>query len=393
MLRVEKKFWNWFLKNPALLIVAAGTVLSLLVRYWAKEFQSEDMEIFFRWLGKVQENGGIHSLGVKIGDYGMLFHFMLVIASWLPLPPVIAIKAVLLPFDFIQAIAIALIVKHITGNKLISAIAYAAALLFPVTVMNSAYWGQCASFFTGFGLLCVYFLLKEKPVPAFLFMGLAFTIKLQAIFFFPFLLFYYVYKKNYSLLHFLLIPAVILVSALPCILAGRSPLEAFRLLFSQSGQYEMLSCNYPSFWGLMFPNYEKAFYGELQGWAIVSTLMVLAVGMVLLLRLKKPLTETDLMKVLALTLYVCPLMLPNMHERYDYTAILACLLVACLDRKTLPLLLVFMLINMRTYGDFLFGFHLGYTVNWVALSIANIACFTLYAWNFVTDIRRREACP
>ena len=148
------------------------------------------------------------------------------------------------------------------------------------------------------------------------------------------------YKKNYSLLHFLLIPAVILVSALPCILAGRSPLEAFRLLFSQSGQYEMLSCNYPSFWGLMFPNYEKAFYGELQGWAIVSTLMVLAVGMVLLLRLKKPLTETDLMKVLALTLYVCPLMLPNMHERYDYTAILACLLVACLDRKTLPLLLV-----------------------------------------------------
>ena len=89
---------------------------------------------------------------------------------------------------------------------------------------------------------------------------------------------------------------------------------------------------------------------------------------------------------MALILYVCPLMLPNMHERYDYTAILACLVVACLEWKTIPFLLIFMQVNLRTYGDFLFGNN----PNWVVLSVANIVCFTLYAWNLVSGIRKRE---
>ena len=386
MLRAEKKFWNWFLKNPALLILLGGTLGGLLIRYWTIGFHSEDMDIFLRWYRNIAENGGYRALSEQTGNYGVLFQTLLVIAYYLPLSPVVAIKAVLLPFDFVQAIAVGLIVKKISGSKLSGAIGYAVALNFPIVLLNGALWGQCESLITGFGLLAFYLVLERKPVWAFISLGVAFSVKLQGIFFLPFFLFYYVYKKEYSLLHFLLIPVTIVVTSLPGIVQGRSIVDLFRTLINQGGQYERISYNYPSFWGLMFPNMKEGFYEDLKGMLIVLTLLVLAVGMLLLLKQRKPLTDTDMVKIMALILYVCPLMLPNMHERYDYTAILACLVVACLEWKTIPFLLIFMQVNLRTYGDFLFGNN----PNWVVLSVANIICFTLYAWNLVSGIRKRE---
>ena len=386
MLRAEKKFWNWFLKNPALLILLGGTLGGLLIRYWTIGFHSEDMDIFLRWYRNIAENGGYRALSEQTGNYGVLFQTLLVIAYYLPLSPVVAIKAVLLPFDFVQAIAVGLIVKKISGSKLSGAIGYAVALNFPIVLLNGALWGQCESLITGFGLLAFYLVLERKPVWAFISLGVAFSVKLQGIFFLPFFLFYYVYKKEYSLLHFLLIPVTIVVTSLPGIVQGRDIVDLFRTLINQGGQYERISYNYPSFWGLMFPNMKEGFYEDLKGMLIVLTLLVLAVGMLLLLKQRKPLTDTDMVKIMALILYVCPLMLPNMHERYDYTAILACLVVACLEWKTIPFLLIFMQVNLRTYGDFLFGNN----PNWVVLSVANIICFTLYAWNLVSGIRKRE---
>ena len=353
MLRAEKKFWNWFLKNPALLILLGGTLGGLLIRYWTIGFHSEDMDIFLRWYRNIAENGGYRALSEQTGNYGVLFQTLLVIAYYLPLSPVVAIKAVLLPFDFVQAIAVGLIVKKISGSKLSGAIGYAVALNFPIVLLNGALWGQCESLITGFGLLAFYLVLERKPVWAFISLGVAFSVKLQGIFFLPFFLFYYVYKKEYSLLHFLLIPVTIVVTSLPGIVQGRSIVDLFRTLINQGGQYERISYNYPSFWGLMFPNMKEGFYEDLKGMLIVLTLLVLAVGMLLLLKQRKPLTDIDLVKIMALILYVCPLMLPNMHERYDYTAILACLVVACLEWKTIPFLLIFMQVNLRTYGDFL----------------------------------------
>ncbi|MBO7663646.1 MAG: DUF2029 domain-containing protein, partial [Clostridia bacterium] len=313
MFRVEKKFWNWFLKNPALLILLGGTLGGLLIRYWTIGFHSEDMDIFLRWYRNIAENGGYRALSEQTGNYGVLFQALLVIAYYLPLSPVVAIKAVLLPFDFVQAVAVGLIVKKISGSRLSGAIGYAAALNFPIVLLNGALWGQCESLITGFGLLAFYLVLERKPVWAFISLGIAFSVKLQGIFFLPFFLFYYAYKKEYSLLHFLLIPVTIVVTSLPGIVQGRNIVDLFRTLINQGGQYERISYNYPSFWGLMFPNMKEGFYEDLKGMLIVLTLLVLAIGMLLLLKQKKPLTDTDLVKIMALILYVCPLMLPNMH--------------------------------------------------------------------------------
>ena len=131
---------------------------------------------------------------------------------------------------------------------------------------------------------------------------------------------------------------------------------------------------------------KEGFYEDLKGMLVALTLMTMAVCMLILIRQKKPLTDTDMLKIMALTLYFCPLMLPNMHERYDYTAIMACLAVACLDWRTIPYLLIFMQVNLRTYGDFLFGNN----PNWVFLSVANISSFALYFRNCAKGIRNGE---
>ena len=390
MLRVERKIWNWILKNPIILLVIAGTILSLLLRYWAREFKSGDMDIIVKWHREMAKNGGFKALSQQTGDYGIFFQFFLALSCYLPFSPLINSKLVLLPFDYIQAIAIGLIVKEITKSGFKGALAYVIAILFPVVLLNSAFWGQCESMISGFGLLAFYFLLKKKPILAFIALGLAFAFKLQAVFFIPFFLFYYVYKKEFSFLHLLLIPATFLVTALPGILMGRGVKEAFDIVLNQKDQYLRLSYNYPSFWGLMFPNMAEGFYDELDSMMIYLTLTTLAVGMILLFRLKKPLSDADLVKVMALMLYVSPLMLPNMHERYDYMAIMACLIIAFLDARTIPFLLIFLQINLRTYGDYLFGEYVHYEVNWVALSVANIACFTAYVWNCASGIRKRE---
>ncbi|MBQ6399079.1 MAG: DUF2029 domain-containing protein [Clostridia bacterium] len=387
MLRVEKKFWNWFLKNPALLVLLGGTLAGILIRYWTVGFHSEDMDIFLRWYRDIGEKGGWRALSTQTGNYGVLFQTLMVIAYYLPLSPVVAMKAVLLPFDFVLAAAAGLIVKKISGSGLKGAVGYAAALNFPIVLLNGALWGQCESLITGFGLLAYWLILEKKPVLAFISLGIAFSVKLQGIFFLPFFLFLYADRKEYSLLHFLLIPATIVVTSLPGILQGRDIIDLFRTLINQGGQYERISYNYPSFWGLMFPNMKEGYYEDLKGMLIVLTLLVLAVGMLLLLKRKKPLTDLDHLKILALILYVCPLLLPNMHERYDYPAILACLAVGCLEVGTLPFLMVFLQINLTTYGDFLFGNN----PNWVMLSVANIVCFSLYVWNLCRGIRKREA--
>ena len=58
-------------------------------------------------------------------------------------------------------------------------------ILLPTVVMNSSIWGQCDAIYVTFCVGSVYFLIKKRPWLAAAFFGVAFTFKLQAIFFLP----------------------------------------------------------------------------------------------------------------------------------------------------------------------------------------------------------------
>src|SRR5512143_1182527 len=50
-------------------------------------------------------------------------------------------------------------------------------LLLPTVLLNSAFWGQSDAIYTCFLLACVYFLMRDRPLPAMFFLGVSFAFK------------------------------------------------------------------------------------------------------------------------------------------------------------------------------------------------------------------------
>ena len=99
--------------------------------------------------------------------------------------------------------------------------AYAVVLFLPSVVLNSAAWAQCDAMYTAALLACLYYLLVNRPNRAVLAFSIAFVLKLQAIFFAPFLLLL-VLKRKIKLRSLVLIPAVYILSIIPAAIMGRS---------------------------------------------------------------------------------------------------------------------------------------------------------------------------
>jgi Gpi18-like mannosyltransferase len=105
-------------------------------------------------------------------------------------------------------------------------------LFAPTIFINGAVWGQCDAIYTAFCLGSLYFLLKERPAWACAFFAIAFSFKLQAIFFLPVLL-VILLKKKMALRYLIFIPVIFLLSLAPAFIAGR---DAVSLLSIYEGQ-------------------------------------------------------------------------------------------------------------------------------------------------------------
>jgi Gpi18-like mannosyltransferase len=55
-------------------------------------------------------------------------------------------------------------------------------------LFNSAAWGQCDGIYTCFIIMSLFYLLRERDILSMAMFGMAFAVKLQAVFFAPFVL-------------------------------------------------------------------------------------------------------------------------------------------------------------------------------------------------------------
>jgi len=137
------------------------------------------------------------------------------------IPKIVAIKFFPIIADCVTLIFVYKIVriKYPRGLKPL----WAASVFFilPTIFVNSAYWGQIESLYTVFLVITMYFFLVNKPFWAMIAFSFAFSIKLQAIFYAPFLAIL-LFKKKVNPLHFLLVPAVYLFLSLPVLILGRN---------------------------------------------------------------------------------------------------------------------------------------------------------------------------
>ena len=266
--------------------------------------------------------------------------------------------------------------KDFSGSRLKTFFTYAFMIMLPSVLLNSAGWGQCDSIYTFFCVMCFWLLTREKYTLAFLSYGLAFAFKLQAVFLAPFLILFYVKEKKFSLLNFLLIPAVMIATSAVGIIEGRSVLAPFRIYLDQAGYYPSISLNYPSFWNMLVTNDVEDFYGELSGFCIAVTLTVLLAEFVLLLKRKGPFSLGAYLFAAFLMSYSCVLFLPAMHERYSYLYVMFGLMLAILEPRTLISYAFLIMLDLQTYGVYLFETPI---LPWYALGLINTICFLSYA--------------
>nr|MCR4587084.1 hypothetical protein [Lachnospiraceae bacterium] len=123
--------------------------VGLLIRTFGLSWISDDMRICLTvWMDELEGGKGFSSLTAYTGDYNMPYITVLWLIARLPISRVAGVKAFSILFDYIGAIFAGLLAEHFYKNRFL--IAYTLVLLSPVTMANSAWWGQCDMVYTAF---------------------------------------------------------------------------------------------------------------------------------------------------------------------------------------------------------------------------------------------------
>lgn len=377
MFKAEKKFWEWIQKHILLLVVLGVTLISMMIRYSYRELISNDAYwCLIPWYNLIKENGGIYALGSQVGDYNMLYQFIIAIFTYLPIEPLNAYKLLSCVFDYLLAATMGGFVYFFskTDRQLKGALAYMLVTMSPLVFLNSSYWGQCDAIYTFFCIASLFAFCKDKYKLTFVLYGVAFAFKLQAVFLLPFFLFAYVIKKNFTALYFGFIPIMMVVLSIPGLLMGRNITEVFTIYFNQTGSYKSIALNYPSFWWLFQSHNMDAFYLNMKKPAMALTVVVIAVFMVVWMVKKIKLDTKNMIYISFLLAYTCVLFLPSMHERYGYLYEILAILVVFLQIKTLPCMVALYITSFAIYGKYLFMFE----INLPVLAIVNVLAYIGY---------------
>lgn len=307
----------------ALPIVSSSALLLLLMAaLWTRvpllPIESADyLDCLREWIAAIQALPGLRALGASIGDYNAPYFYLLVLIAKLdPGASLYWIKFLSVAFECGCAVLLARLVSladQRTGPRLA---AFFGALLLPTVILNGAAWAQCDAIFVFFALFALYAGLKRESKLSFALFAVAFSFKLQTVFFLPLAL-VLLFVKRVRLRDVWLFPAVFLVLLVPVLLAGRPIFEVVSIYYQQADYYNYLQMNCPSIFGLFNAQAEST---------LLSYAAMLAAGAVCLGLLaylwqrRERLDNARLLDAAYLFALVIPFLLPHMHERYFFAA-------------------------------------------------------------------------
>lgn len=401
MPKLEKRVLEWMQTHLIWLMAAAALVLGSWARFALKTYSSGDFEgCLYPWYMEIKSLGGFAALSQQIGNYNMPYQFLIACMTYLPLPPIYAYKMLSIGFDFLLTFLCAWMTYCLLDGSPEETRRWGAlgagAVVFccPTVILNSAAWAQCDSIYTFFIVAALaVLLLKERPLPAFLLLGAAFAFKLQAIFVLPFFLFLYFVRRKFTILHFALIPGMMMLLSAPGILAGRSWMDVFAIYGMQVGDRNELVIDYPSFWTAFgsMPRDYVTFNGFYHPLAVMVCVMLLGGGYAWLIRNHGWQTPRGMLYVAFLTIYTCVSFLPSMHERYGYACEILGVILVVLWPRTGALWLTMLLQTMVTYGQILLtDWDATVRIGLQPLSLLNMAVWVLYVVHFVHGVQAAD---
>lgn len=335
-------------------------VFGFLIRWKLMPIESADYWGFLEeWMNKIREGGGFKSLGTQISNYTSPYMYLMCILSYITENDLYGLKMISIVFDYLASVAVFLIIYHLTENRRKAILAMAVLLLCPTVILDSAYWCQCDIIYTTFILYAIYYLLKGSSNKCLIFVGIAFSFKLQTLFIVPFLIFMWLKNKTIKLRHFLWIPVIYVISSLPAWLMGRSFKELMLIYFDQSGTYPWGTLEYPNIYALLgeaMPDMRHA--AEVSGAGTFMTIMILG-GLAYYIYTKNMKITEEMMITLALfSVAIVVYSLPHMHDRYGFLIDLLAIIYGVLNVRKLPVTGGFVLVSVLTFMPYLIAVHI-----------------------------------
>lgn len=320
-----------------LLLLFFATVFACAIRFALRDVIAGDYKVFFEpWVATLREaGGGFKGLRAEFEyvDYTTPYLLILSFISICPLYNTLYLmKMVSIFFDFVAAIAIALIVYECTGSKKRAYMTYAVVLFLPTVVANGAMWAQCDIIFSSFVMLSVLFLLKDKPRTSLIFYGIAFAFKLQTFFIAPLYVLLWV-KKKVNLKHFLWIPVMYFIGILPSWIMGKNLWDLLTVyIFQANGEMDIyaLSHKFPNIYQIIGT---ESFLREYADAGIYFTLAILMVLMYYIAMKDFEFSKDLILRMGMFFVMTVVYFLPHMHERYAILADLLSVAIAFVNPK------------------------------------------------------------
>lgn len=316
-------------KNKKIFLIISLVVTALFVRFIFFDFISKDYKIFLnKWLVYLNENNGFFGIKTLKSDYNLPYLFFLSLINYIPIKNLYLVKLLSCIFDLLLAKLGYDFIYYFTKNEKYSIIGLALILFSPTIILNSSAWGQCDSIYSFFALSSLFYLIKKEYHKSFIFLGIAFSLKLQTAFIFPIYVILYLKEKRFSFKYFFYVPLVNFIMCLPGHLIGISPFYTYKTYFFQTGEY--LSTTAINIVRLL-PYYIK----------YVNYFVLFFTGMLFLLlaikccRKKEKYSDKEILTIALIYIIGCYYFLPFMHERYMYMADVLCIIWYMIYRKNL----------------------------------------------------------
>lgn len=367
------------------------SVVGMILRWTGIRFEGVDYrECLSAWYDQLKSVGSLQALVEFEGNYNLPYATALLILTYLPIEPIIAIKMLSIVFDYLSGGVLAAIVmdcreEHKERSGLIT---YGLVMCCPIMVINSGYLAQSDGIYVSLAVLSFWCLLKDKPIKGMIAFGCALTMKLQAIMAFPALAIIYWCRKKFSALHLAWIPVTIQALCIPAIVAGCGWDIAIRVYTQLMGEYPFMYYFYPNVW-TYFQNMPYYVFGKI---AIAFTFVLLLLYCVLVVLSKRKNRTEDYLEYFLWTAMTCAMFLPCMHERYNYMAELLILALAVLRPRMRIPAVVLILVSWQCYGQSFLEYAY---VSPYLLAACNIGVYIYLSLDSIrgllTDVRRNEA--
>ncbi len=356
-------------------IVAAA----VMVRVRVSTYSTGDSHIFGLWWEYLRAHG-IAGFRTDFGNYNPPYSYLLYLTLLLHLPKMAAIKGIAAAGDVLFAYAVYRFVRQLRPHSRLAWVAGLASLFIPTVIWTGVLWGQIDQIYTGFLLLSLTHALRSESRRSWLFFGLAFSFKLQAVFFLPVLLLLALtriawWDAGYAV-------AVYLLATLPPALAGRSIGSLLGIYVGQAGAFNgQLTANAPNVYEWLPSNTAFSVFGGGGIWFCLAALAAIAVFTLTRKTLDEP---DDVILLSALVLFTVPFLLPEMHERYFFPAGIACLLAALVRPWLFWVAVALQVTTMFSYGPFVY--HKPVAISFTVLALVNLAILGCLAYAYVKPV-------